>query len=161
MASEDALFLEEMAAALERAGLEAIVVGMMAAILSGAPSTTRDVDLLIRDTTRNREKLTRFSRILGGTHVELSPLTRTRQIVGTRVPIDVLFDEIAGGLEFAELRSRGIRIEAGGGRSLLVASLEDVIKSKEAAGRPKDLAQLPVLRDTLKVKQVALDVLIK
>jgi hypothetical protein len=37
--------------------------------------------------------------------------------------------------------------------TLLVASLEDVIKSKEAAGRKKDLAVLPILRDTLAVKQ--------
>jgi hypothetical protein len=35
---------------------------------------------------------------------------------------------------------------------LTVAALEDVIRSKEAAGRKKDLAVLPILRDTLKVK---------
>ena len=37
-----------------------------------------------------------------------------------------------------------------------VAGLADVIRSKEAAGRPKDLAQLPILRDTLRVRR-ALD----
>jgi hypothetical protein len=36
---------------------------------------------------------------------------------------------------------------------LLVASLEDVIRSKEAAGRQKDRAVLPVLRDTVAVKR--------
>ncbi len=34
-----------------------------------------------------------------------------------------------------------------------LASLEDVILSKEATGRPKDHAQLPILRDTLRVKK--------
>jgi hypothetical protein len=34
---------------------------------------------------------------------------------------------------------------------MLVASLPDVIRSKEAAGRPKDLAQLPALRQTLEL----------
>jgi hypothetical protein len=33
----------------------------------------------------------------------------------------------------------------------VVARLEDIIASKEAADRPKDRAQLPILRDTLKV----------
>jgi hypothetical protein len=40
-----------------------------------------------------------------------------------------------------------------GEHKALVASLEDVIRSKEAAGRPKDLAQLPILRDTLRVRR--------
>jgi hypothetical protein len=35
----------------------------------------------------------------------------------------------------------------------VVARLEDVIASKTAADRPKDRAQLPTLRDTLKVKK--------
>jgi hypothetical protein len=33
---------------------------------------------------------------------------------------------------------------------LKVASLGDIIASKKAAGRPKDLAVLPVLEETLK-----------
>jgi hypothetical protein len=32
-----------------------------------------------------------------------------------------------------------------------MASLVDVIRSKQAAGRPKDLSQLPALRQTLEV----------
>jgi hypothetical protein len=36
---------------------------------------------------------------------------------------------------------------------ILVAALEDVIRTKEAAGRPKDLAHLPILKDTLRVRQ--------
>lgn len=36
--------------------------------------------------------------------------------------------------------------------AVLVAALADVIASKEAADRPKDRAQLRILRDTLKVK---------
>ncbi len=33
----------------------------------------------------------------------------------------------------------------------VVASLEDIIRSKEAVARPKDLAVLPILRDALRV----------
>jgi hypothetical protein len=41
-----------------------------------------------------------------------------------------------------------------GGETLTVAALGDVIRSKEAANRPKDRAVLPILRDTLAVKKV-------
>lgn len=39
--------------------------------------------------------------------------------------------------------------------SPLVASLRDIIKSKRAAGRPQDLAVLPVLERTLDAKEKA------
>jgi len=48
------------------------------------------------------------------------------------------------------LRARSARIDLGSAFAV-VASLEDIIASKEAAGRPKDIAQLPILKDTLQV----------
>jgi hypothetical protein len=66
------------------------------------------------------------------------------------VQVDFLFDEIAGGLRFATLRSRALTVEVAGRRAK-VARLADIIRSKEASGRPKDLAQLPLMRDTLRV----------
>ena len=41
--------------------------------------------------------------------------------------------------------------EAALGTRVVIASLRDVIRMKEAAGRPKDVAQLPALRQTLEV----------
>ena len=35
------------------------------------------------------------------------------------------------------------------GDAVSIASLEDIIRSKEAANRPKDLAALPILRQLL------------
>jgi len=87
--------------------------------------------------------------------VKISPLTNTLRFPTPRAHLDVLFDEISGRLRFESLRSRSVRIPMGK-LEAVVAALEDVIASKEAAGRPKDLAQLPILRDTLKVRR-ALD----
>jgi hypothetical protein len=66
---------------------------------------------------------------------------KTRRIFGTYVPIDILFDKIAGaGNSFTSIRSRA-HPEVVGTGILTVASLADIIKSKKAAGRPKDLAR--------------------
>jgi len=151
--SSDEKFLADLLRALASAGLEAIVVGMAAAALQGAPVTTLDVDLLVRDTRRNREKIRALGAALGaGRPLEISPVTHALRLVGAAVPVDLIFDAIAGNLSFERVRSRSVTVTIAGQRAR-VAALEDVIASKEATGRPKDVAQLPILRDTLRVKR--------
>ena len=55
--SPDEAFVLRLLEALDSAGLEGLIVGMTGAALQGAPAMTQDVDLLIRDTPKNREKL--------------------------------------------------------------------------------------------------------
>jgi hypothetical protein len=74
-------------------------VGTAAAAIQGAPVMTQDVDLLIRDAWPNRAKLERLCDARGaGRPIGVSPLPRTLTPVGASVPVDILFDEIAGGL---------------------------------------------------------------
>ena len=150
--SSDEAFLEELLRALGSSGLEAIIVGSVAAALQGAPITTQDVDLLIRDTPRNREKLNKLCERLGEVKlVQPSPVSRTLSTVGTAVQVDILFDELPSTrARFESLRSRSLKVPIGL-QVAVVASLEDVIASKAAADRDKDRAQLPVLKNTLKV----------
>jgi len=150
--SSDETFVEEVLAALGHCGIEAIVVGSVAALLQGAPVTTEDMDVLVRDTPANRKKLEALEKLLGQRAVQLSPLSSTLRIPTPRAHIDILFDVLSGGLRFESLRSRCVQLSLSG-RIASVAALEDVIASKEAAGRPKDLAQLPILRDTLRVRR--------
>lgn len=150
--SSDEVFVEEVLTALVDCGLEAVVVGSVAALLQGAPIATEDMDILVRDTPRNREKLRLVEERLGHRAVQLTPLSRTLRIPTPRAHVDVLFDEISGRLHFEGLRARSVRVPLGKVVAV-VAALEDVIASKEAAGRPKDLAQLPILRDTLNVRR--------
>jgi hypothetical protein len=44
-----------------------------------------------------------------------------------------------------------VEVDLGGEKPVLVASLGDVIRMKEAASRPKDQAALPALRQTLEI----------
>jgi hypothetical protein len=154
--SSDEAFVEEILAALGDCGLEAIVVGSVAALLQGAPIATEDMDVLVRDTPGNREKLRRFEVLLGRRAVQLSPLSSTLRIPTPRAHVDVLFDALPGGLRFESLRSRCLEVPLGK-QVAHVAALEDVIASKVATGRPKDLAQLPILRDTLRVRRARED----
>lgn len=50
---------------------------------------------------------------------------------------------------YDELLDRTVEMSLGEGRAIRVLSLPALIQAKEQAGRPKDLAALPVLRATL------------
>jgi hypothetical protein len=83
----------------------------------------------------------------------VSELTNVEWIEGDLVvPVEIHFDRISGGLTFSSVRSRA-QIVTVGDEKLTVAALADVIRSKEAANRPKDRAVLPILRDTMAVKK--------
>lgn len=88
--SSDEQFVEEVLLALRECGLEAIVVGSVAALLQGAPITTEDMDVLVRDTPKNREKLKQLEGRLGHRAVQLSPLARTLRIPTPRAHLDIL-----------------------------------------------------------------------
>jgi hypothetical protein len=149
--SSDEAFVIQVLEALAAVRLEAVVVGNVAAILQGAPVTTADIDLLVRDTPVNRKKIAALGELLGGNPRRVSPLTDALRIDVAAGTIDLLFDRLPGNLSFQSLRSRALRMSLGDQKAV-VAALADVIASKQAAGRKKDLAQLPVLLDTLKVK---------
>lgn len=155
--SADERFLARLAVALQKTRLEAIVVGNMASILNDAPVLTQDVDLLVRDTKLNRKKLRRLAGELGGIGPDrLSGLTSTEHIYGADLPIDILYETMAGDLSFASVKSRArTQVVGKKGELLLVASLADIIKSKSAANRPKDRAVLPILHDTLAARRAA------
>lgn len=153
--SFDEAFLDALVAALHRLKIDAVIVGNTASILHGAAVLTQDVDIVVRDTALNRKKLMKLAVELGGVETRLTDPSSSldvRRIVNLSVPIDVMFNRIGGGLRFESLRARSVKISVGTQRAT-VASLEDVIASKEAAGRKKDLAVLPILRDTLAINR--------
>jgi hypothetical protein len=142
--------LERVALALESARLEAILFGNAAAALHGAPITTIDFDFLFRRTPMNLRKLKQFATQLGATVFRpYYPVSSLFRIVNDDIGLQVDFLSVAHGVRsFESLRSRATRVPFGD-VTLLVASLQDIIKSKRAAGRERDRAVLPVLERTL------------
>jgi hypothetical protein len=153
-AARDEQFLHEVAGALAEAQLEAVVVGTAAAIVQGVRLVAQDLDLLVRSAPDARAKVDRFAARLRLSVAEAGE--RVLSLTGGVAPIDVdvLLDPLPGGLYFADVATRADRFTLGG-HELRVATLADVIASKQAMDRNKDRVQLPLLRNTLQVQSVA------
>jgi hypothetical protein len=146
--------LKEIAASLEECGLEAILVGNAAAALQGAPVTTLDFDFMFRATPGNIKKMKKLAGMLEGVLlVPYYPASKMYRLVNDDRGLQLDFMPVLHGIKsFEGLKSRSVRVSLGG-RSLLVADLEDVIRSKRALGRSKDLAVLEILEKTLNEKE--------
>jgi hypothetical protein len=130
--------------------LEAIMVGNAAAALHGAPVTTLDIDFMFRKTPTNMNKLKAVAREFGASILQpYYPLSGLYRMVNDDegLQLDFMF-RLDGVRSFEGLRARSERVEFGQ-YALLIASLADVIASKRAAGRNRDLAVLEILEKTL------------
>lgn len=152
---------DRLLAALAGHGVEFVVIGGLAATIHGSTLVTFDVDVTPR---RTRDNLARLSEALtdlgarirddaGGpgllfNHDAASLADAQMWNLTTDVgDLDVTFVP-AGTRGFEDLARDAVRVDIAG-VTLLVASLADVIRSKEAAGREKDRAALPLLRRLL------------
>lgn len=142
--------LIKVAKVLAEERLEVVMVGNAAAALHGAPVTTLDIDFMFRKTPLNLKKLKgvakRFEAIILRPYYPVSELYR---IANDEQGLQLDFmAKLHGVRSFEGLRSRATRVSFGA-NELIVASLVDIIKSKRATGRGRDLAVLDVLEKTL------------
>jgi predicted nucleotidyltransferase len=146
--------LAEVARQMHAARLEAVLIGNAAAAIQGAPVTTVDFDFLFRKTPRNIEKMKAVARALQATILRpYYPASDLYRIVRDDDGLQVdLMTTIHGVRSFAGLRARASSVLIGE-VPVLVASLDDIIKSKRAAKRPRDLAVLPTLEAARGVKE--------
>lgn len=142
--------LVEVGGHLRALNLEAILIGNAAAALQGAPVTTIDFDFLFRKTSRNLAKLKilagRLDAIVLRPYYPASDLYRViREDDGLQLDF---MATIHGIRSFEGVKARAMTI-AIDGVPIVVASLADIIRSKKAARRPRDLAVLEVLEKAL------------
>ncbi len=142
--------LVEIGRRLRELHLEAVLIGNAAAALQGAPVTTVDFDFLFRKTSRNLAKLKAFARNLGATVLRpYYPASDLYRVVREDDGLQVDFMATIHGIRsFEGVRQRAVVIEIDA-VPILVASLTDVVRSKKAARRPRDLAVLDILEKTL------------
>lgn len=155
-------FVEEIVGRLQDAGVEFIVVGGVSAILQGATITTRDLHICYRRTPDNILRLVAALKPLRprprGFPPDLPLVFDERAVqLGSNFTLEIgpesldLLGEMSdiGGFE----QVIGGALDAPiGDRTVKTLSLEQLIATKTAAGRTKDLAVLPELQATLERK---------
>jgi len=156
---------DEILKVLEHHRVRYIVIGGLAAALYGSGTVTFDVDIVPDSAPENLNRLSsaldeldariRVDGIEGGLPFEHDARSLGSMdminLVTSHGDFDVAFHP-SGISSFSEWDHNAGETEALGVHFRL-ASLADVIRSKEAAGRPKDLIVVPILRELLKRQQ--------
>ena len=151
-------------AALGRHKVNFVLIGALAARLYGFPRLTADADITPASDKPNLERLAAaLNELDAKVYTESVPeglafdcsaasLARARMwnLVTSAGRLDIAF-EPAGVKGYDDLKKDAERFEAFGVR-FFVASLDDIIRSKEAAGRPKDLDDVAILRAMKRMK---------
>ncbi len=154
---------------LERHGVRFVVIGGYAAGILGAPIMTNDLDVCYERTTENMAKLAAGLQelhaklrvahvdedlpfILDGRTLAAGDSFTFRTDAGD---VDVLGTP-SGTSGFKDLDAAATSYDLGDGLVVRVVSLDDLIRMKEAAARPKDEAHLhllTVLKRTIEAEQ--------
>ena len=150
------LDVEALLSALDRHGVDYVLIGGLAARLHGSPLLTEDIDIT---PAVDQENLTRLAaalreleaRLRGAEDVDFPLDDRSLASAETLTTttragwLDVC-SRPAGGQSYETLAPNAQTYELFG-LHVRVASLDDVIRSKEAASRDKDLRSLATLRE--------------
>jgi len=136
---------------LNGAGVEYLVVGAYAFAFHAEPRYTKDIDIWVNATPENARRvfqaLARFGAPLGGVRVEDFATPGLIYQIGVEpVRVDILTS--VSGLAFGEAYARRATASYSD-IPMPVLSIEDLIASKEAAGRPRDLEDARILRQKL------------
>ena len=152
---------ESIVAVLAKHGVNGVYIGGFAAFLQGSPIPTTDVDLT---PSADRETLTQLSTAL----YELDAKVRAAELdeplpfhhdatslaAGGIWNLTTMYGDLditfmpSGTQGYDDLKRDAITVELRG-VSVRLASLADIVRSKEAAGRDKDRRALPVRRELL------------
>ncbi len=144
---------------LEASKSEFIVVGGVAAVLNGAPIQTYDIDIVY---SRSPENIQRLLTLLESVDAvfRMQPERRLRptashlshgihlNLLTASGPLDLLAT-IGKSLAYEDLLPHSSMLEIGEGIRILVLNLETLITIKEELAGDKDIAVLPILRQTL------------
>jgi hypothetical protein len=135
-------------------------VGGLAAVLNGAPVQTYDVDIVYLGTPDNMERLLKVLASLDAVF-RIQPERRLRptashlsgsghlNLLTRNGPLDLLAT-IGRNLTYADLLPHCSEMDVSDGIRIRVLDLETLIELKEELAGDKDLAVLPILRQTLK-----------
>jgi hypothetical protein len=135
---------QEIARAFLDEGVDYLFIGKSGAILLGFPGTTQDVDVFPARSAENGQRIVVALRKIGfavDSDLEREILAGKDFVQIKTGPFDVDLVFAPDGIpNFAEAKARGLTEGI-----FRVANLRDIIASKAASGRQKDLLDLPLL----------------
>jgi hypothetical protein len=137
----------DMLSALSAAGAEYLVVGAHAVAVHARPRATGDLDIWVRPTPENAERVWSALEAFGAPLDHITPADLTSddlvfQIGVAPGRIDILTNIGSVGFEDAWRNKVAIDLD---GRSIPVIGREELIRTKRETGRPRDLADLAEL----------------
>ncbi|HVT02534.1 MAG TPA: hypothetical protein VHL58_04055 [Thermoanaerobaculia bacterium] len=133
-----------------------VVIGGVAGALWGSPSITMDVDICYERGYENHEALAAALRELGAT-LRGAPPGLPFQLDARTIKMgdSFTFDTLAGSVDclgtpsgtdgYADLRRNAAQFDLEPDLRVDVCSLDDLMRMKRAAGRPKDRAEVEIL----------------
>lgn len=152
---------ERMLRALRRHRVRFVLVGGFAAVIHGSPYVTTDIDVVPDADRANLERLSKalramHARVWSAAEPEGIPFDHDAASLGDVQVWNLITDHgrldvtlrPSGTSGYADIARDAVHLSIMG-TEVDVASLADVIRSKEAAGREKDRLVLPVLRRLL------------
>jgi hypothetical protein len=137
----------EMLSALSAAGAEFLIVGAHALAAHGVPRATGDLDIWVRRSPENADRVLAALRAFGAPLFDLTrdDLTAADTVFQIGLPpsrIDILTSISGVDFDAAWARRMPFQID---GLSLHCLGRGDFVANKRAVGRPKDLADIALL----------------
>jgi predicted nucleotidyltransferase len=141
---------EEFIAALNAHGVRYLIVGAHAVAYHGHPRATKDLDILLDPAPANaRRAIAALRAFFGGKDpgFKVADLTDPRWVVQLGVaPVRIdLLSNLPGSSSFQILWRKRVEASFGSVKASYLA-LDDLIRTKEATGRPQDHADAQILR---------------
>jgi predicted nucleotidyltransferase len=132
--------------------VEFVIIGATAFPIHGYARATLDLDIFIRPDPQNVSRLMDALRDFGYDLADVTPEDLlTKKVLIRQYLVETDIHPFVSGLTFDQVWNNKIS-GTYGKEKVYYASLDDLIMMKQAAGRPKDLEDLRVLR-TLKEKK--------
>ncbi len=132
-------------ATLARHEVDYVVIGGFAVIAHGHTRNTRDIDFVASTDYANLTRLAAALRELG---VDIYDPDTLRNGANFTLQTEAggldFFNEVPGGVPYEDLRRRALELEVRG-VAVRVAGLDDLVRMKLAAGRPRDLDDIRAL----------------
>jgi predicted nucleotidyltransferase len=138
--------IEDLLRSLNAHNVEFVIIGATAFPIHGYARATLDIDLFIRPEPRNAGRLLDALRDFGYDIAEITlEDLLTKKVLIRQYLVETDIHPFATGITFDQVWKNRIS-GTFGKEKVYYASLDDLIIMKEAAGRPKDLEDLKVLK---------------